>query len=121
MILRSIADGLSQRKWGTVATEVLIVVVGIFIGLQVDDWNQARRCILLKPGQHIVPGESWHLQIQDYHVRQSFCACSIGTQKNFQGLYAVDRNLNLGIDTRFPERSEHEKLVVLVVLHEEDQ
>lgn len=42
MILRSIADGLSQRKWGTVATEVLIVVVGIFIGLQVDDWNQAR-------------------------------------------------------------------------------
>ena len=42
MILSNLATGLKQRDWGTVAVEVLIVVVGIFIGLQVDDWNQAR-------------------------------------------------------------------------------
>jgi hypothetical protein len=37
-----LAAGLKQRDWGTIVLEVLIVVVGIFIGLQVDDWNQAR-------------------------------------------------------------------------------
>ncbi len=42
MILDSLAGGLMQRDWGKVLLEVLIVVVGIFIGLQVDDWNQAR-------------------------------------------------------------------------------
>jgi len=42
MILRRLAAGLKQRDWGTIVLEVLIVVVGIFIGLQVDDWNQAR-------------------------------------------------------------------------------
>ena len=43
MILRKLVTGLKKRDWGTVVLEVLIVVVGIFIGLQVDDWNQARK------------------------------------------------------------------------------
>ena len=42
MILRTLADALREQNWFTVALEVLIVVVGIFIGLQVDDWNSAR-------------------------------------------------------------------------------
>jgi len=43
MILGRLATGLKKRDWSTIVLEVLIVVVGIFIGLQVDDWNQARR------------------------------------------------------------------------------
>lgn len=43
MILGRLATGLKKRDWGTAILEVLIVVVGIFIGLQVDDWNQARQ------------------------------------------------------------------------------
>ena len=43
MILQRITTNLKKRQWGTVALEVLIVVVGIFIGLQVDDWNEARK------------------------------------------------------------------------------
>ena len=42
MILRRMADGIRQQDWFTVIVEVLVVVVGIFLGLQVDDWNQAR-------------------------------------------------------------------------------
>ena len=42
MILDSLAAGLKQRDWGKVLLEILIVVVGIFIGLQVDDWNRSR-------------------------------------------------------------------------------
>ena len=43
MIIQRIATSLKKRDWGTVVLEVLIVVVGIFIGLQVDDWNEGRK------------------------------------------------------------------------------
>ncbi len=43
MILRRLAEAIAEQNWFTVILEVLIVVVGIFIGLQADDWNQERR------------------------------------------------------------------------------
>ena len=43
MILRRLAEAIAKQNWFTVMLEVLIVVVGIFIGLQADDWNQERR------------------------------------------------------------------------------
>ena len=43
MILRRLADAIREQNWFTVTLEVSIVVVGIFIGLQVDNWNQARK------------------------------------------------------------------------------
>lgn len=43
MLLRRLAAALSQQNWFVVIIEVLVVVVGIFIGLQVDDWNTARK------------------------------------------------------------------------------
>ena len=42
MILRRLAESIRKQEWFTVVLEVLIVVVGIFIGLQVDEWNRAR-------------------------------------------------------------------------------
>ena len=35
MILRKLADAITAQNWFTVVLEVLIVVVGIFIGLQI--------------------------------------------------------------------------------------
>ena len=43
MILRRMADAISEQNWFTVTIEILVVVVGIFIGLQVDDWNEWRK------------------------------------------------------------------------------
>ena len=43
MILRKLANAIRHQNWFTVILEVLIVVAGIFIGLQVDDWNQSRK------------------------------------------------------------------------------
>lgn len=43
MILRRLAEGIRQQDWFTVVLEILIVVVGIFLGLQVDDWNEHRK------------------------------------------------------------------------------
>ena len=43
MILRKLADAIREQNWFTVLLEILIVVIGIVIGLQVDDWNEARK------------------------------------------------------------------------------
>jgi len=43
MILRNLAEALRAQNWFTVVLEILIVVVGIFIGLQVDAWNEVRK------------------------------------------------------------------------------
>ena len=42
MILRRIADSIRKHDWFTVAVETLIVVLGVFLGLQVNNWNEAR-------------------------------------------------------------------------------
>jgi hypothetical protein len=43
MILNSIAESLKKRDWSTLLLELLVVVLGIYIGLQVDDWNNSRK------------------------------------------------------------------------------
>lgn len=42
MILRRLATAFRKQDWFTVAVETLIVVFGVFIGLQVNNWNEAR-------------------------------------------------------------------------------
>jgi hypothetical protein len=43
MILRRLGDAIAEQNWFIVFIEILVVVVGIFIGLQVDDWNETRK------------------------------------------------------------------------------
>ena len=43
MILRNLAEAIREQNWFTVVIEVLIVVVGIFVGLQIDNWNEGRK------------------------------------------------------------------------------
>lgn len=43
MILRRLAIALRKQDWFTVVIETLIVVFGVFIGLQVNNWNEARQ------------------------------------------------------------------------------
>jgi hypothetical protein len=42
MILRRLAYAIREQNWFTVVLEMAIVVFGILIGLQVNDWNQRR-------------------------------------------------------------------------------
>lgn len=42
MILRRLADAFRKQDWFTVAVETLIVVLGVFLGLQVQEWSQGR-------------------------------------------------------------------------------
>ena len=42
MILRRVIDHVKKQEWTAVALDFVIVVVGVFIGLQVNNWNEAR-------------------------------------------------------------------------------
>ncbi|WP_286830254.1 MULTISPECIES: hypothetical protein [Kordiimonas] len=43
MILRRFMKHVTDQNWVAVGLDVLVVITGIFIGLQVTDWNQARK------------------------------------------------------------------------------
>jgi len=43
MLLRRMGDAIARQDWLVVLIELVVLVVGIFIGLRVDDWNQARK------------------------------------------------------------------------------
>lgn len=42
MIIKRIADAFRRQDWFTVSLEITIVMIGIFLGLQVNSWNQSR-------------------------------------------------------------------------------
>src|SRR5436305_8415798 len=41
MILRHLSADLRTQNWTTIAIELAIVILGVFIGTQVSNWNQA--------------------------------------------------------------------------------
>jgi len=42
MILRRFAESLKQRDWAAIAIEFVLLVVGVFLGIQVANWNGER-------------------------------------------------------------------------------
>lgn len=42
MIFRRFLQRFQQQPWGSIATELLIVIFGVFIGIQVSNWNEER-------------------------------------------------------------------------------
>lgn len=42
MILRRFSDAIRKQEWFTVAIELFIVVLGVFLGLQANNWNEER-------------------------------------------------------------------------------
>ena len=43
MILKRLRQAFATRNWNTALLEITVLVIGIFLGLQVDDWNEARK------------------------------------------------------------------------------
>ncbi len=42
MLLRRVIAHFRKQEWTAIALDFLIVVVGVFVGLQVNNWNEAR-------------------------------------------------------------------------------
>ncbi len=43
MILRRVITHVRKQEWTAIGIDLVIVVVGVFIGIQVANWNEARR------------------------------------------------------------------------------
>lgn len=42
MILRRVTEHVKAQNWFAVGVDLVIVMVGVFIGIQVANWNEAR-------------------------------------------------------------------------------
>jgi hypothetical protein len=42
MFVRRLTADLKQQKWTTITIELIIVIIGVFIGTQVSNWNEGR-------------------------------------------------------------------------------
>ena len=42
MVIRRIRENVTKHNWFAVGVDLLIVIVGVFLGLQADNWNEAR-------------------------------------------------------------------------------
>jgi hypothetical protein len=43
MILRRVIGHFRKQEWTAIVLDFLIVVIGVFVGLQVNDWNEVRK------------------------------------------------------------------------------
>ncbi|CAN0603893.1 unnamed protein product, partial [Ectocarpus sp. 12 AP-2014] len=43
MILRSLTKHVKDQNWFAVGLDFAIVIVGVFIGIQVSNWNESQR------------------------------------------------------------------------------
>jgi uncharacterized membrane protein HdeD (DUF308 family) len=43
MILARLLENLRAQNWSTMLSELLVLIVGIFLGFQLDDWNDERK------------------------------------------------------------------------------
>ncbi len=48
MLVRRFVEHIRKQDWFLVGVEIIVVVAGIFIALQVDDWNQQRKDMALE-------------------------------------------------------------------------
>ena len=46
MILRSVIQHVKKQEWTAIWIDLVIVVVGVFIGIQVANWNDERRDLI---------------------------------------------------------------------------
>lgn len=61
MLLRRFSEHISDQNWVAVGLDFLVVVAGIFVGLQVDDWNTSRQ-------QHILERQYLEAIVEDLNV-----------------------------------------------------
>ena len=43
MILRRLAQSLKEQNWTAISVEFVLLVLGVFLGIQAANWNEARR------------------------------------------------------------------------------
>lgn len=80
MLFRSISEHVKNQNWVAVAIDFLIVVIGVFIGIQVANWNEARRASDMEKGYLIRLHEDFSESIATSQETIDFLQDQITTQ-----------------------------------------
>jgi hypothetical protein len=112
MILRRIADGLRRQDWTTVFIELLVVVVGLLLGLELNNWSNDLKDrslteayyerLILDLEADVATGES-AVRAADRHVQMGKLVYRAATQENLEGVGDADLVLAL-VTAGFTER-----------------
>ena len=87
MILRRVIEHFRKQEWTAIAIDFLIVVLGVFVGLQVNNWNAARKDF--ERTQTLL--DAFRVDLRDYEkVVETF------TQRINEGIAAFDEALARG-------------------------
>lgn len=76
MILRRFTTAVRKQDWFAVTLETLMVVLGVFLGLQVNNWNEARgdraaeRVYLQRLHEDVVEAEAKSARLRDRRFSQ---------------------------------------------------
>lgn len=96
MLLRRVIGHVKAQNWTAIALDFLIVVVGVFIGIQVSNWNDAQatradEARLLSQLHDDVESaiESKRLWIEDVRTRSAQLASAIEVIQDRQGVEAM--------------------------------
>jgi hypothetical protein len=81
MILRRLASALRRQDWVTVSVETMIVVLGVFLGLQVNNWNDARADRALEQEYLVRLYDDMNGSLQDYAESEAWDATRIESQE----------------------------------------
>ena len=86
MILRRLAQNLKQQHWTAIGIELAIVVLGVFIGMQVSNWNEERRDRAL---------ERQYLE----RLREDFASSVSRAQDSIEAMESQGRKATLMLDS----------------------
>lgn len=75
MITRRVIEHLKQQQWAAVVIEIAIVVLGVFIGIQVSNWNEDREnnqkaAVFTERLKADLREEDWRYQLMIIYNRQ---------------------------------------------------
>ncbi len=102
MILRRIVAHFRKQEWTAIAIDFVIVVVGVFIGIQVSNWNEAR--IERAKEAFTIAALRSDFQALDFSVSHGVCF----HRRALDGLQVVAESLNARrLDAKLKERFEN--------------
>ena len=109
MILRRITQHLKQQHWTGVFIELVIVILGVFIGMQVQDWNSAR-IARSELNQRLI---SLHRELEDNRAYfKNFRAELVGQEDDVKALRSAFKQdpptiSSKELDRKFAQRGSH--------------
>jgi len=93
MLLRRLSQSLKEQNWTAIAVELVLLVAGVFLGIQAANWNETRI------ERDLVRGHLSEIA-QDLHTHEAICEELVDSTK--MRIAAVDYIYREAFGTRLP-------------------